>query len=248
MLISNQLYFSSINQFNDPYDCHFTLKDLPSYETFELFWKQFLSDKEKYKTFLDQYKEDPEKCISPILGALKGLLNYYGICCFAESKENFLMWSHYADSHRGVCLGFDYDELTKQFPQFDKVEYENEPFHFDITDVSKSVAKVVLRKSVDWKYEQEIRFLMERNKTVGFNMAALREINFGLKTPNRQMQNIIYLISKLGYPNCSFNKANIAKSNYAVAFEKVDTEELKKAVLKDSENIRYKAEIKLEKK
>ncbi|OLP54875.1 hypothetical protein BJF92_13795 [Rhizobium rhizosphaerae] len=31
----------------------------------------------------------------------------YGIVCFTSSWEHPMMWSHYADRHRGVCLGFD---------------------------------------------------------------------------------------------------------------------------------------------
>jgi hypothetical protein len=30
-----------------------------------------------------------------------------GILCFGPSWENPVMWSHYADKHRGMCLGFD---------------------------------------------------------------------------------------------------------------------------------------------
>lgn len=29
------------------------------------------------------------------------------VTCFSETNDNFLMWSHYASSHKGVCLEFD---------------------------------------------------------------------------------------------------------------------------------------------
>lgn len=248
LLISNQLYFSSIKQFNDPYDCHFSFKEIPTYEHFDIFLKQFITKEENRQFYLDLYKKNPEKCMSPIFDAMKARLDYSGICCFAKKKENFLMWSHYSDSHRGVCLGFDYDELTKQFGQYDNVEYENEPYFFDITNISKSIEKAILRKSTDWKYEEEVRFLMERNKACGFNMTSLREINFGLKSPTRQMVSIMYLVNKLGYANCSFYKANIATSNYSIAFEKANFEELKKTLLKDSEKIPFTMEINFEEK
>ena len=31
----------------------------------------------------------------------------YGLICFSENWTNPLLWSHYADKHRGICLGFD---------------------------------------------------------------------------------------------------------------------------------------------
>ncbi len=29
----------------------------------------------------------------------------------SEKHKNILMWGHYADSHRGICIGFDYSKL-----------------------------------------------------------------------------------------------------------------------------------------
>jgi len=31
----------------------------------------------------------------------------YGVLCFSEDKTDVLQWAHYADRHRGICLGFD---------------------------------------------------------------------------------------------------------------------------------------------
>lgn len=30
-----------------------------------------------------------------------------GVICFSEKWDSPVMWSHYADKHRGICLGFD---------------------------------------------------------------------------------------------------------------------------------------------
>ena len=32
------------------------------------------------------------------------------ILCFSRNWDNLLLWSHYGDSHTGVCLGFDIAE------------------------------------------------------------------------------------------------------------------------------------------
>src|SRR5262245_59683864 len=31
----------------------------------------------------------------------------FGVICFSQSSANPLLWSHYGDRHRGMCLGFD---------------------------------------------------------------------------------------------------------------------------------------------
>lgn len=30
-----------------------------------------------------------------------------GVCCFSLDPKSILMWSHYSDNHKGVCLKFD---------------------------------------------------------------------------------------------------------------------------------------------
>lgn len=35
------------------------------------------------------------------------------VACFSEIKDNFLMWSHYANRHRGICLEFDLQKKTE---------------------------------------------------------------------------------------------------------------------------------------
>src|SRR6267142_5073888 len=31
----------------------------------------------------------------------------FGVLCFSEVKTDVLQWAHYAEYHRGICLGFD---------------------------------------------------------------------------------------------------------------------------------------------
>ena len=47
-----------------------------------------------------------------------------GIRCFSATYNNILMWSHYADGHRGLCIEFDAKELLKRdFGEIIKVRY-----------------------------------------------------------------------------------------------------------------------------
>ena len=34
----------------------------------------------------------------------------FGIICFSKDWHNPLMWSHYGDKHKRICLGFDIDD------------------------------------------------------------------------------------------------------------------------------------------
>src|SRR5689334_11048149 len=35
-----------------------------------------------------------------------------GLVCFSASWQNPVIWAHYSDQHRGLCLGFEVPELT----------------------------------------------------------------------------------------------------------------------------------------
>jgi hypothetical protein len=238
-LISNQLYFSSIQQFNDPYDCYLTLFDEISEDDLKIYLKKINTSDELTIKCIEAFNKKGQKFLEPFIESYKAFIDYHGICCFTKGKDNLLLWSHYADSHKGVCLGFDYDLMIKKFPQFDEVEYSDNPFYFDIKNVDESIAKTVLRKSTDWKYEEEIRFVMERSKSIGFFQDALTEVNFGTRCSKRDMMNIQYLVSKLNYSNCVFYNAFINSKKYLVEFTTSDIRQLKEDVLDESKEIRY---------
>ena len=44
----------------------------------------------------------------------KDILGRYGTICFSQTWEEPLLWGHYADSLKGICLGFEcfYDDRT----------------------------------------------------------------------------------------------------------------------------------------
>ena len=86
------------------------------------------------------------------------------ICATSETKDNFLLWSHYADSHKGICLCIkvDDDECDNNSIHHAKLIYAPEVIHIkDIeNDTSeKQVEKILLKKLDYWKYEEEYRFL-----------------------------------------------------------------------------------------
>ena len=48
----------------------------------------------------------------------ESLANDHGILCFSENWRSLVQWAHYADKHKGLCLGFD---IPDHFPA--KVDY-----------------------------------------------------------------------------------------------------------------------------
>ncbi len=74
------------------------------------------------------------------------------ITCFSENRDSLLMWSYYADSHRGVCLEFDLHKDENLSKHCYKVQYSR---LFDIGDKSRTY----FTKSEQWQHEQEWRIV-----------------------------------------------------------------------------------------
>jgi len=56
---------------------------------------------------------------------LKSINEEFGIFSLSKSKNNLLMWSHYADSHKGYCIGFDHEMLLNISGSLGSVIYSN---------------------------------------------------------------------------------------------------------------------------
>lgn len=105
-LSKNQLYFSDPTTFNDPFDC---LIRLNFAGTPEQWIKYFCRDKgctiKKAKEIVDSFPKNADGLVSPH----KDLVNVKvpKVSCFCNTNNDILMWSHYADYHRGICLCFE---------------------------------------------------------------------------------------------------------------------------------------------
>ena len=88
----------------------------------------------------------------------------YGLLCFCANWRNPLLWSHYADRHRGVCLGF---EVRSDY--IAKVDYvaKRTPLRLPLTE--DAMKRILFTKFAGWSYEEEWRAwfrLKERDRVV----------------------------------------------------------------------------------
>ncbi len=94
-------------------------------------------------------------------------------CCFSDQWDSLLMWSHYADAHRGFCLQFKYSpEKLPTDCDFKPVRYSTHYPRIHAARVSEREETLLLTKSTDWMYENEWRFFApsaEYGTTDGFD-------------------------------------------------------------------------------
>ena len=79
-----------------------------------------------------------------------------GLLCFSEDKYNPVQWAHYADNHKGVCLGFEIDEKSLR-----KIKYVSERLAKDTLDQPDCNEKLLTTKFNHWNYEQERRLILK---------------------------------------------------------------------------------------
>ena len=99
----------------------------------------------------------------------------WGVLCFSEKKTDVLQWAHYADRHKGICLGFD---VSGSQGKFGRVKYRTTRFPFpEKPDVDFSW-NLLSTKSKEWRYEREWRVFLELKDGV-WNEGAGRMTSLG---------------------------------------------------------------------
>lgn len=76
----------------------------------------------------------------------------HGILCFSAAWSDPVIWAHYSDKHRGLCLGFEIPENVGT-----RVKYVSERLPFPDPPTLADSQAMIFTKFKSWEYEQEIR-------------------------------------------------------------------------------------------
>ncbi len=136
--------------------------------------------------------------------------------CFSALDEkkilNNVMFSHYGDSHKGLCYIFDREKLIPEGDRdhWTEVRYFPNPFSLNYSgsgiysqDELDRIGRGILGiKHQDWKYENEWRLKTEPtcpnkiHETMGFQPDALEGIVLGLNTTDEDEERIVSIVEK----------------------------------------------------
>ncbi|MFM9403725.1 DUF2971 domain-containing protein [Myroides odoratimimus] len=116
------------------------------------------------------------------------------ICSLSKNNDNFLMWSHYANGHKGVAIGLRIDEQAyrvrdiQYLPNLISIEDEN-----NIDTMSILCSKINL-----WSYENEVRAFTTDNSF--YINVVVEEIYLGSRMSNQDISFVRNLVDKIN-PN-----------------------------------------------
>lgn len=118
-------------------------------------------------------------CPEAYIKSIKYMIQSNGIVSLSETQRNSLMWAHYGDHHKGMCIGYNPDfmnnKIKKVTPDEEdfhhycisalkplKVNYDNYRFDINRGLNNKNILKDAflrhfLTKSDEWIYEKEHR-------------------------------------------------------------------------------------------
>lgn len=173
----NALYWASPLSFNDPFECA-PVPEIPKgrFEK-ESRLRRLIRDqapmaseatrREQLKIAMsipsEVYEENLQRDLPHILRSLT-------VCSLSEIPDSVLMWSHYADCHRGICLEFrplTRDSTAPHIPEKTYFEFafpitysaERPVISVPVADKAGTLERTVLTKADFWQYEKEWRLI-----------------------------------------------------------------------------------------
>ncbi len=197
IFINDEVYFSSVESFNDPFDGQLNLFDG---------LRAFVENSEELEP-PDDYSKTKKICDD----ANKELANT-GMFSLSTINNQIIMWSHYSDHHKGICIGFSREGLIEEFgsarhPTHYDVFYDDakpfvraleqykasglQPFDFLEADVFRILVEY---KHENWKYEHEVRFLRSLVGSVKINPNNIKAVIYGIRTQKKHKKLISNLL------------------------------------------------------
>ena len=172
----NELYWQSPSEFNDPFDCAPVLyfgdndhqrKKFYARATAAVYHNQTRTARRQHRRNIGTVP--PAEMEKQLREAWGGWLTNSAIACFSEVHDHPLMWGHYADSHKGVCLIFEEfaDDQAEWFAF--PVAYQAARPRVNLTCFNdpQVMMQALLLKSNHWSYEREQR-MIAWNKAPGY--------------------------------------------------------------------------------
>ena len=184
ILLKNTLKFSDPTEYNDPFDCHeYLLKvDMSKANIEEFIESQCPNYSRSFKRELARRFN-----INEIYNGLKAERKRFKITCFSLDKKSTLLWSHYAEKHKGICIGFQFPPIYHDRFILTPVSYiDMIPLIDRMANAYKMIRYWLSMKSDCWEYEQEVRAITKSKSNSSFEFIqyernCIKKIIFGCK-------------------------------------------------------------------
>lgn len=139
----------------------------------------------------------------------KALDDAFLIGCLCRDNTNRLMWSHYADSHHGFCIEYDfsdapddllplpvvYTETRPKMPWKAALSMSSESMH----EANRTFMMALLTKDEAWAYEHEWRMIISSMMDPRLKMPPISCVYLGTQCSEENKETIIKLAERKGF-------------------------------------------------
>ncbi len=212
ILTHDQLFFSTQEKLNDPFDAFFPFhyhEDQMTEENVKLKLKQTVRN---LSPLISQ--ADLDVLTAKRMAEVNFFSNDYwiesipvfqeminknvGICSLANQFDHHGLWTHYGDGHRGFCLGFDTNNLYNSTGGLiGNVIYSNKENIVDLfNEDPEGLIIALMLKSPQLNFESEIRIVKVgmSGKAHLYRNDCLKEVILGTNTSKQDKDEIIGII------------------------------------------------------
>ena len=141
--------------------------------------KKYLITRKELSDYFKRYKKQFD---DTYLGIIETLRARSLIGSLSKDNLNFLMWSHYADKHEGICIEYEFDDEDglldvvysdniNNFDLYTVLRYIIPAQYFGVKTTNEMDPQCVnacylpfLIKTKDWSYENEVRMIFSLNE------------------------------------------------------------------------------------
>lgn len=247
------LWFSAPKEFNDPFDCNLPLQiDSATDEDWILFLRSRIEAEPEKEDFLKQciteqvWKTKPEYLASVkqiLKDTHREIYTNSSIFCFSGKPDSIPMFSYYADSHKGICIEFNfskeniicgipYEEVNGSGTNYrgqvitasvDYIEDCPELNYFKLRGSEELVKNLIFAKIDEWEHEDEYRIYrrLVAPSAAPFDSKQLSRVIFGCKAEPSCIELVKEWLTE--YPtDVILARATTSPSDFALTIEDFD--------------------------
>ncbi len=228
LVTKGEAWFSSPLRFNDPFEFRFQPDLDATVEQRERLFLKVYRDRNPHQPEAEIRARarawatrklaveglDLERAVSDAVAEKFGKeISVFSLCA---DPLVILMWSHYADEHKGVCLEYETEDMTDTpYPVSYSGALPSVPAFGATPDDMRAIT---LTKADHWSYEREWRCLAHAEGVRQFPQRALVGVILGARIEAESEVLVRSWVSRLQH-NVEIRKAGLSRSGYALVID-----------------------------
>lgn len=229
IISTGKVWYAKPSSFNDPFDCGLDLcEDMSIDEKVQVLrvemeregWSPEKVTQQLQNMFTEygELNQIDTLNIEKLTASIHQKRNDTGILSLSGTPESILMWSHYADQHRGICIEFTVPESISVH----KVSYSQMPPRFTLHDIyvkrNEECLSLFTTKHKHWQYEKEYRVILRGGGDILHNIPGpITGVIFGLRTSPDDEALVRKMVT--GLDGVSFRRCTREKGKFGVVLK-----------------------------